>query len=169
MSCPGCFLALETWVFPALFKGPVIGQAADAVMVDGEAACFYHPRKRAAVACDRCGRFLCNLCDVELDRKHLCPQCLESGLARGEQQTLENRRVLYDSVALSLAILPLLFFYFTILTAPVAIFVAVRYWKKPGSIVKRTRMRFVMAILIASLEIAGWATLFGFLIWGGSR
>lgn len=40
------------------------------------------------------------------------------------------------------------------------IYVVIRYWKAPQSIVRRTKIRFIIAILIALLEIGGWAALF---------
>jgi hypothetical protein len=67
---------------------------------------------------------------------------------------LENRRTLYDNVALVVATLPFLMVWPTIITAPMAIFLSIRYWKAPSSIVRRTKVRFVLAIVFALLEIA---------------
>ncbi|HEX5398354.1 MAG TPA: hypothetical protein VFY06_04825, partial [Verrucomicrobiae bacterium] len=114
---------------------------------------------KAVRPCDGCGRFLCALCDCELDDAHFCPTCLEAGKTRGKIKSLDNQRTLYDSIALSLAILPMLILYFTIITAPMALFVAIRYWKAPRSILRRTRIRAIAAIGIALLQIAGWAAL----------
>lgn len=44
-----------------------------------------------------------------------------------------------------------------------ALFVAIRYWNAPRSLVRRTRIRFVAAIVLAVLQIAGWGLLFVFL------
>ena len=38
---------------------------------------------------------------------HLCPGCLEAGQTKGKIQQLENRRVIYDNIALALAALSL--------------------------------------------------------------
>ena len=38
----------------------------------------------------------------------------------------------------------------------IAIFVALRYWNTQSSIIPRTRIRHILAILFASLELAGW-------------
>ena len=46
---------------------------------------------------------------------------------------------------------------------------AIRYWKAPPSILPRTRVRSVIAIVLALLQIAGWIALFTFLIRGLSR
>jgi hypothetical protein len=158
--CPACGMPLQVEVFPALFRRINPGQSGEIIMVDGESSCFYHPQKKAILPCQGCGRFLCALCDCELNGQHFCPACLETGKTKGKIKSLENRRTLYDSIALSLAVYPLLIFYFTLVTAPVALFVAIRYWNAPRSIIRRTRVRYVVAIVLASMQIAGWGFLF---------
>jgi hypothetical protein len=143
-------------VFPALLAPPAVGSAGELVMLEGEASCFYHPSKRAATACDSCGRFLCALCDLDLNGQHLCPACLKSGKRKGKLKNLENRRLRYDSLAIALAFTPLLFFYLTIITAPTTLYVVIRHWNASGSIVRRSRWRMVVAAIAAVLEIAGW-------------
>jgi hypothetical protein len=157
--CPACGAPLQIEIFPALFRKISPGKSGEAVVVEGEADCFYHPQKKAVVPCEGCGRFLCGLCDCELHGQHFCPACLEAGKTRGKIKKLENERTLYDSIALALAIYPLLIFYFTLVTAPLALFIAIRYWKSPKSILRRTKIRFVAAIVLALLQIAGWTTL----------
>ena len=76
------------------------------MLVDGEASCFYHPAKKAVLPCESCGRFLCAVCDVEMNGQHLCPACLASGKKKGRLKQLENRRTLYDSLALGRRRLP---------------------------------------------------------------
>ena len=154
--CRSCGTPLQVEVFPALFRKILPGQSAQAVLVEGESSCFFHPQKKAAVPCAGCGRFLCALCDCELNGQHFCPACLETGKSKGKIKTLENQRTRYDTIALGLAILPVLIFYLTIVTAPMTLFVAIRYWNAPQSIVRRTRFRFILAIVIALLQIGGW-------------
>jgi hypothetical protein len=144
-------------VFPALFSPPARGQDGEKLLVDDQSSCFYHPEKKAVIHCASCGRFLCALCDIELNDQHLCPTCLETGKKKRKLVNLENHRVQYDGIALSVALLPLLIFYVTCITAPIAIYIAIRYWRAPLSIVRRTRVRFVLAIVFASLQIVGWA------------
>ena len=127
-----------------------------------EASCFYHPQKKAVVPCDSCGRFLCALCDVELHDEHLCPNCLESGRKKGNLKHLDKERILYDNIALRVAIYPLILFFFwfvTIITAPAAIVLSIWYWKRPSSVLPRTKIRFILAILIAFAQIGAW-------VWG---
>ena len=158
--CPACSVPLMGEIFPALFRKTSAGQSGEAIMLEGESSCFYHPQKKAVLPCDGCGRFLCALCDCPLHGKHFCPGCLEAGRTKGKIKSLENQRTLYDSIALALAIYPLLIFYFTLITAPMTLFIAIRYWNAPQSILRRTKIRFIAAIVIALLEIAGWIVLF---------
>lgn len=157
--CPSCGAPLQVEVFPSFFRKIAPGKSAEAVMLEGESSCFYHPQKKAVLPCDGCGRFLCALCDCEIKGQHFCPACLEAGKTKGKIKNLDNQRTLYDSIALALTIYPLLIFYFTIVTAPMALFIAIRYWKSPPSIVRRTKARFIAAITLALLEIGGWMTL----------
>jgi hypothetical protein len=131
-------------------------------LAQGESSCFYHPHKRAVLPCESCGRFLCSLCDVELSGQHLCPGCLETGKRKGRLEQLQNHRLRYDKIALGLAVLPVLLIataWFTIVTAPAAMFVAIRHWKSPSSLLTQSKVRFVVAMLIAGLQLAGWGWL----------
>ena len=159
LACPSCQQVLRVFTFPALQRAPAPASSAAAPGA-GEATCFYHPLKQAVVPCDSCGRFLCALCDVEIGANHRCPACLETGKAKRNLETMENRRVLYDGIALALAVVPILFWPITLLSAPAALFVVFRYWRRPLSILPRTRIRFVFAALIALAEIGGWIALF---------
>lgn len=157
--CPTCKAVLKAEVFPAFYKPITPGTTGEELLVDHEASCFYHPNKKAVVHCENCGRFLCALCDVELNDRHLCPNCLETGRTKGKLKNLDNSRTLYDTIALNIAVVPLIsviFWFFSIVTAPAAIFVAIRYWNAPSSLLPRTKIRFILAILFAVLEILGW-------------
>ena len=154
--CPACNAPLQVEVFPALLKPLAEGKPGETILVEGEASCFYHPQKRAVIPCAACGRFLCALCDVELNDEHLCPVCLEAGRKKGKLTQLETRRTLYDSSALMLAGVPLLvicFWPFWFVTAPTAIILAILSWYKPSSIIHRTRLRSYLAILLGVLQI----------------
>src|SRR2546427_7131247 len=123
LPCPACAAPLQVEIFPALFRTTARGRDGEALLLEGEASCFYHPQKKAALPCQGCGRFLCALCDCELHGQHFCPACLETGRKKRKIKSLENERTLYDSIALSLAVLPVLitfFIYFTFITAPAA-------------------------------------------------
>jgi hypothetical protein len=153
-ACPSCLANLTVEVFPALFRSTVRVDAG--ALAEGEASCYEHPSKRAVALCSHCGRFLCGLCEVEIGESVWCPECLgTNGGSRPKLAALETHRTLYDSMALMLAAWPLLFIftYLGIFTAPAALYVAIRYWKAPSSIVPRNKWRFVVAIVVALAQL----------------
>lgn len=161
--CPGCNALVQVEVFPALTRKVAEGKPGETILIEGEASCFYHPQKRATVPCAACGRFLCALCDVEINDEHLCPACLETGRKKGKLTQLETKRILYDSSALMLAALPLLLFclwWISIVTAPAAIVLAIYSWYQPSSILPRSRVRSYLAIGLGLAEVAGWILFF---------
>jgi hypothetical protein len=155
--CAACAAPLQIEIFPAMFRRHATGSAGEAIMMEGEASCFYHPQKKAVLPCEACGRFLCALCDCEHKGQHLCPSCLETGRTKGRIKSLENARTRYDNMAMALALLPILIFYFTIITAPMVIYLAIRHWKSPFGFTQRSRIKLIIAAVIATLQIAGWA------------
>lgn len=92
-----------------------------------------------------------------------CPICIENSRRNPADAEFQTSRVLYDSIALAVAGWPLLTIYFWIFGAPIAIYVALRYWKRPSSIIPRTKWRFVLALLLGVIEL-GLLALFVFSI-----
>ena len=155
-KCPSCQTLVRVDTFPALFQNASPGGIGETLLTDDEASCFYHPQKKAVVHCQQCGRFLCALCDLDLNGKHFCASCLESGKKKGKIKTLENHRTLYDSVALRVALYPIMTFYLTLPGAIASIIIAIKYWNAPTSILPRSKIRFIFAILLSAFELAGW-------------
>ena len=160
LPCPACRAELRVWVFPAIHRGIAPGAQPQQALFEGESTCFFHPEKKAAAVCDWCGRFLCALCDVALSGKHVCPTCLETGREKKTVTALENYRTTYPSLAATLAVLPLVFWPVTLVTAPAALFVAIYGWNKPPSLTgRRRRWVLVLAGIVALAECAGWIAL----------
>ena len=83
---------------------------------------------------------------------------------KGQIKSLETTMVRYDSIALSLAVLPLLIFWLTLITAPIALYYCIKYWNTPVSIIKRSKLTFIVAALFATLELIGWGIFFVYLM-----
>ena len=147
-------------VFPALRRGLAPGRGAERIVADGQAGCFYHPDKKAVVPCDACGRFLCELCNMEVGSKHYCTHCLEQARQTGRAAALDHRRVLYGKIALGVAVLPVLMWPLTAVGGPMAIVLALWSWKKPQSILGRSQLRKVLAIIIGLGTVTAWAFFF---------
>lgn len=160
VRCRGCGQTLQVAVFPAIERTRT-GALPEAIEIETEASCFYHPSSRAAIPCDECGRFLCRLCEIEIDGRHLCPTCFETGVS-ANKLNVEASRTMYDSIALALATLPTLLTWPVIIGAPAALYVVIRRWRAPGSIVPRTRVRYYLALVFVLVDLG----LIGALIFG---
>lgn len=139
--------------FPALAATPprVVPQA---VLVAEHATCFYHSTNQAEVVCETCGRFLCAVCAVEFMGRRRCPTCIET--AKREDAQAVSGRVLYDGIALAVAVLPLLVWFVTCITAPIALCIVIAGWRKPRSLVQGSRTKLMIAGVIALLETGAW-------------
>ncbi len=144
-SCPYCQKWLQICVWP------IVRQKSNAVSaISDQATCFFHPDKAFQACCRRCGRFVCGLCDLQLGAEHVCPTCFERGRgdssAEAGKAEWRYRDVLYDSIALTVGWVWILFWPVIIAALPAVIFLHVKYRKAPRSyLVPRTGWRFWMA------------------------
>lgn len=160
VGCPSCDSRILVEIFPAFFKLAGTGQTAETILEESVSSCFYHEKKKAVVHCDGCGRFLCALCDLDLIGRHLCPPCLQTSRKKGQVPQFENRRMIYDGAALSTALLPLIIWPLTLVTAPVAIYLAIVSFFRPSSLIPRTRIRAYLALGFGLLEVLVWVLVF---------
>ena len=160
--CSKCGAPTSVRVFPAMFQPRVATTQVSAE--EGDAACYDHPNKRAVAHCGQCGRFVCALCSVDFRGEVWCPQCMAAGVEKKRTVELEQSRTLYDSLALAIVLTPLLIWPLTIFSAPAALFVAIRYWNRPLSLVRRSRWRAILAILIALAQIIAWTWFFVYIV-----
>lgn len=174
-ACPHCGTVVMVHVFPAMSQPVKPSRVGEPMMVENESSCYSHASKRAEQVCDSCGRFVCALCDLKMGDRHICPACLEKNIEEQSMGTFVSRRVHHDSIALwlTLAPLPLLtcFWFLAIILAPLmyflggyAIFLGIRHWRTPQSVVKRRRWRFLLAAVLAVLQITVWTVMLVYMI-----
>jgi hypothetical protein len=152
-QCRACRVDFEFIGFPALTaaRTRVVPKA---VLVAEHATCFYHAENQAEAVCESCGRFLCAVCSIEFTGRLLCPGCIAT--AKSTDMQVINRRTLHDGIAFAFAVLPILFWPLTAITAPTALVYVVVGWRKPGSLVRRGRLKFIVAGLFALAQIVAW-------------
>jgi hypothetical protein len=154
-QCPACQLSTQVLLFPAYDRPAPAGAPAQKVVMEGEAACFYHPNHRAYVPCDACGRFLCALCDLELQGRHLCPACLETASKKGNVQSLERNRTRWDQIVLLVLLVPLPCCYILVpFTSLAGLGLIIWKWKSASSLVSNTRLRMIIYAFVAVVEFA---------------
>ncbi|PTY08247.1 hypothetical protein DB347_01290 [Opitutaceae bacterium EW11] len=152
--CHFCLTDFEAIRFPALSRTKPAARP-QAVVLAEDSTCFFHHQNQAEKVCDGCGRFLCAVCAVPSSGGTYCPACLSKQNERSAVAI--PSRILYDSAALSLAFLPLLLWFFTLFTAPIALGLVIYGWNKPGSLVNGPRRwRLALAGLASLAQIGGW-------------
>lgn len=162
--CPHCGTELHGTVFPAFWKSPADLAGRAEFAGEGEAVCFFHPENRAALSCEKCGRFICSVCEFTVGSRHICPSCLSSGLAGEKLPELIPWRFVWSDAAMIVGVLPLLLgvfmWPFIVGSGAAAIFLALFGWKRPGSLPRGKRhWAAVVAIVGGILQIAIWSTI----------
>jgi hypothetical protein len=132
------------------FWGAATQAANPAPALTDQSTCFFHPDKAFQACCQRCGRFLCALCDLQLGAQHVCPTCFDRGRADSGAEAAStdwrHRDVLYDSIAVSLGWGWILFWPTFVAALPAAIYLHVKYRKAPRAyLIPRHGWRFWMA------------------------
>lgn len=159
--CTRCEKGHDFVFFPARRRAKPVARAVTSL--EGEATCYFHAQNQAGSVCDDCGRYLCVVCELPAEEGGtLCPPCVANRRKKTPQKADEV--VCYDLMAMTLALLPLLMWPFTIVTAPTAIGMAIYGWRKPRSLVRPGRWRLVVALALATLQLGGWI-FFGLTLW----
>jgi hypothetical protein len=159
LRCPACGANVEASIFPALLSVPGTRTKIQIAQVSG-ACCYFHSRYRAVIPCDDCGRFLCELCSISVGARVLCAECISNLRKQKSESGLAHHAALFDNTALFLVIGPtisLFFSIFTLISAPAALFLSFYYWSRQWTLLGRSRVRFVVAIMSSLLLLLGWA------------
>jgi len=161
--CRGCGTELEIAVSPVpRSKGDAI---AGAIAGEGDARCRYLPELKAETVCDSCGALLSEKAGAHWGTKVYCLPCVHRLRDSDEIEEgggLLGKLLIYDNLALLLVTLlaPL-----SLLTAPVALYLLIRYRKAPRGIVPRSAGRWWLALVVAVISLSLWL---GFLVIGVS-
>ena len=155
-TCTHCGKQVSVHVYPALLKTLETPVVVDAPVIGEESSCFYHPQKQAMVVCDDCGRFLCNLCDIEMNGRHVCTACLEIPVTNEASVVQKNKFVHYDTIALLWAVACILMWFFSALFSIISLYYCIRHWNTPISATPRNRWRFVVAALFSTGVLCAW-------------
>ena len=154
---------VTTCYYPAFFEEISKTRAGEKAQSLGEATCYYYPDKKAVAVCSVSGRFLSELCDIEIDGVHYSPDAFNSELAKGNIKNLKQSTPLYDGISFGLMILPVLFLLgipYTFATAPLSIYYALRYWNQTASMVPRnTKTWLTLALIGSSIQLLLWLAL----------
>ena len=127
IQCPHCFGEYQATAFAAPERNSTAVAEVVAVGPEGANACANHERNAAVTSCQRCGLFICALCDMNVGTGSHCPSCFDRLRAEGTLLPAARRFRDYALMARSAAVFGfLLVFPFGILFGPVAVHYATK-------------------------------------------
>jgi len=158
--CPVCGSKVEMLLFPRLRSSPPPPYAPPAV--EGGTVCSFFPELKATKVCDECGCLLSEAASVTWGDGDYCLPCLHRLREEKREGDFIARASLHDNRALALVTLlaP-----FTLFTAPLALFILLRYRKQRASFAPRGRARWWLALVLSLAWIALWTALLVTLAW----
>ncbi len=149
----------DVLLFPAVLRTGGSSQV-ESVVEAGQSSCFFHPNLAASQICDLSGRLICELCQTEWEGRIVSLEALQSAGGQSGRGVPAQTRIRWDNIALSLAVLPLLLWFITIVTAPVALLIVIWRGRKGScSEVQRSGWRYWVAGGLALLQITAWVTI----------
>ena len=77
ITCPDCTKSFEATYFQPPQRKIHVASVAASLTPDGANACANHARNAATTNCQRCGLFICALCDMNVGSGSYCPNCFD--------------------------------------------------------------------------------------------
>lgn len=157
--CPNCSGFFELRVFHPPTR--VVHVATVETGIETATPCANHPRNSAVGNCQRCGVFICSLCELEIGGARYCPACFDRLSQEGTLPAALLRFRDYASLAMTSAVVGLLGSF--ILGVPfgvLSLYYAVKAFRDPNT-ERSSRGTLVLAILIALVDLP----LGTFLLW----
>ena len=165
ITCPYCARTFEATAFEPPQRKQLATMEVTAVGPEGANACANHLRNAATASCQRCGLFICGLCDMNVGSGSFCPSCFDRVRAEGALPAARRYRD-YATVARSSAIAGI-FFSFMFLGLPfgaVALYYGIRARKQRKSEGRSTAGVTAVAI-VGLLEILAGIAAIAFIVY----
>jgi hypothetical protein len=164
-ACPACSTPVMVTTFPSIAAPP--GKNPVAPCETGESSCFFHTNNRAETVCDGCGRFLCGLCSVGYGKRRFCSDCVHRNRRQKSVPLFIDQAVLLDNIGISILALSVLTFTYLFLGVVVGLFAAclgIVGWRYQRTLVHRSRIRLVIALVLGLMSAGTWILLLVFVI-----
>ena len=129
--CGRCNLRFEAVVFAPVETRVAVAQMAG-LSVESAAPCATHSRNQAVAACEHCGKFMCELCKIDADRRVYCPGCFERLSKEGELASSVTHFKNYEGLALACILLSFLFWPTAIIAVPMGLYYCIQGFREKG-------------------------------------
>lgn len=169
IACFVCGGSFEATAFdPPVRPSPLLEMATAGP--EGTNQCANHARNAAVTSCQRCGLFICALCDLDLGSGSYCPSCFERLRAEGTLQPAAKKYRDYAGMA-RVSVLAGVLLTFIFLGAPagaLAVYYGIRAVRQRraegGSVVWP-----VIAIIVGVVEFVAGGMYLAFFLWAMFR
>ena len=156
-ACPACSAPVMATAFPAI----TVPSGASSIVArePGDSSCYFHANNRAEVICDGCGRFLCGLCSITFGKRKLCPDCVYRNRRQKSDPVLIDQTVLFDNIAIAVLVLSVLTLAYLLLGLVVSLLtvcLALVGWRYQRTLVRRSRFRFGLALILGLIGAGLW-------------
>ncbi len=157
-ACSHCRQIVYLWTFARLVRRPAPEPSPSGA--DG-AICYFHDARAALAACQSCGRYVCELCELKLEGRQICPDCFNRGLLNQQWSSLRQHEILYDTLALELAFAGWFLWMLAPLLDAYIVYLLLRHWNGPRAcLLPRNRWRFYLAMPVMAVPLGYWLFLF---------
>ena len=156
ITCPYCSRGFEATAFSPPQRKQVVTTEVTTVGPEGANACANHARNAATASCQRCGLFICGLCDMNVGTGSYCPSCFERVRTEGTLHAAARRYRDFATMARSFAIAGI-FFSSMLLGLPfgaVAMYYGVKARKQRRN-EGRSTVGATLTIIVGILEMLG--------------
>jgi hypothetical protein len=110
VTCPRCMARFEATAFNPPQRRMQIVEVAQSGP-EGANACANHERNTAVTSCQRCGLYICSLCDMNVGSGSYCPSCFDRVRTEGTLGAATTRFRDYGSMARVSAVVGFLFMF----------------------------------------------------------
>jgi hypothetical protein len=156
ITCPFCSRTFEATAFNPPPRKQTATTEVATVGPEGANACANHARNAATASCQRCGLFICGLCDMNVGSGSYCPSCFERVRAEGTLPTAARRYRDFATMARS-SVIAGIFFSFMFIGLPfgaVAVFYSIKGRKQRRN-EGRSTAGVTVTLILGILEIVG--------------
>ena len=164
IQCPHCLRTFEATAFtPPQHAHRAVELAGTGP--DESAVCANHARNAAVTSCDRCGLFICALCELKIGNTTYCPSCFERMHTAGSLGGTATRYRNYGALSV-VALVGGVFCSFLAIPLGALAFYYARKGMKQRAGDGRGTAGMIVAMILSILEILGGIAFIGFMIWG---
>lgn len=166
IMCPYCTRGFEATAFnPPERKAEVTTEVTD-VGPDGANACANHARNAATASCQRCGLFICALCEMNVGTGSYCPTCFDRVRTEGSLLPAARKYRDFAGLARTCALIGLLtsLFFIGIPFGALAVYFGIKA-RKQKKMEGRSSFGMIVAILVGIVDVLIGVAYIGFLLY----